>query len=45
MKTDVMVDIETLGNQSYAAILSIGAIQFNIKTGEIYSTFYDKVLA
>jgi hypothetical protein len=43
MKRDLMVDIETLGNQSNSIILSIGAAEFNIITGEIHSTFYSKI--
>lgn len=29
-----MVDIETMGNQSYSSIISIGAVEFDIDTGE-----------
>lgn len=39
----LMVDIETMGNQSYSAILSIAAVEFNIETGEIGNKFYEKV--
>ena len=31
----MMVDIETLGNQSYALITNIAALRFNIDTGDI----------
>lgn len=31
--TDVMIDIETLGTKSYAAIISIAALEFDISTG------------
>ena len=40
---DVMVDIETLGTDSDAAIVSIGAVLFNTKG--IKQTFYRKVCA
>lgn len=43
MTLDVMVDIETLGSQSYSTILSIGAVRFNINTGDIYDPFYKKI--
>jgi hypothetical protein len=33
--TDVMVDLETLGTIASAVILSIGAVKFNLETGEI----------
>lgn len=36
----LMVDIETLGTDSYAAILSIAAVEFNIMTGETGDHFY-----
>lgn len=32
---DVMIDMETLGNTADAVILSIGAVKFNLETGEI----------
>lgn len=38
--TDVMLDLETLGNKSNSALLSIGAVEFNIETGEIGRKFY-----
>ena len=41
--TDVMLDLETLGNKSNAAILSIGAIEFNMETGEMGESFYTTV--
>ncbi|WP_293913146.1 MULTISPECIES: 3'-5' exonuclease [unclassified Sphingobacterium] len=37
---NVMIDIETLGTKPYSVILSIGAIEFDINTGEIKDTFY-----
>jgi len=39
----LMVDIETMGNQSYSAIVSIGALQFDIDTGETGEAFHLKV--
>lgn len=32
---DVMLDLETLGTRADAVILSIGAVKFNLRTGEI----------
>ena len=40
---DIMVDIETMGTGSDAPILSIGAIRFNRKTGELGQKFYRRV--
>lgn len=37
---DVMIDLETLGNKSKSALLSIGAVEFNIETGETGREFY-----
>lgn len=39
LKTDIMVDIETLHNSVNSAITQIGAVHFNIATGEVYDTF------
>jgi hypothetical protein len=36
----LMVDIETMGNLSYSAIVSIGAVEFDIETGETGKEFY-----
>lgn len=36
----VMVDIESMGNTSESAIISIGAVKFDIKTGETGEEFY-----
>ena len=41
--TDVMLDLETMGNKSNAAIVSIGAVEFNLETGEIGDEFYDVI--
>ncbi|MDA3780490.1 MAG: 3'-5' exoribonuclease [Bacteroidales bacterium] len=38
--TDVMLDLETLSNKSNSALLSIGAVEFNIETGETGREFY-----
>lgn len=37
--TDISIDLETLGNTFDAAILSVGACQFNRHTGEIGVTY------
>lgn len=36
----VMIDLETMGNDSYSSIVSIGAVNFDIKTGETGKEFY-----
>ena len=36
----LMVDIETMGNVSYSSIISIGAVEFDIKTGRTGKEFY-----
>jgi hypothetical protein len=41
--TDVMLDLETMGNRSNTAIVSIGAVEFNIVTGETGREFYKVV--
>jgi len=41
--TDVMLDLETMGNKSNAAIVSIGAVEFNLETGETGREFYKVV--
>lgn len=38
--TDVMLDLETMGNKSNSSIVSIGAVEFNIETGETGREFY-----
>jgi len=38
--TDVMIDLETLGNKSNSALLSIGAVEFNIEKGKTGREFY-----
>jgi len=36
----VMLDLETMGNKSNSVIVSIGAVEFNIETGETGREFY-----
>jgi len=38
--TDVMLDLETMGNKSNTALVSIGAVEFNLETGETGREFY-----
>lgn len=38
-----MLDIETMGNESYSSIISIGAVEFDIKTGNTGREFYANV--
>lgn len=40
---DVMLDIETLGQGSFAAIISIGAVRFDVANGAIGDKFYSRV--
>src|SRR5688572_29191140 len=40
---DIMIDIETLSNRSYAVICSIGAVEFDLATGETGREFYQRV--
>lgn len=40
---DVMVDLETLGNTAGCVILSIGAVGFDPKTGQLGETFYEVI--
>lgn len=35
-----MLDIETMGNESYSSIISIGAVEFDIKTGDTGNEFH-----
>lgn len=39
----LMLDLETMGNKSNAAIVSIGAIEFDINSGEIGRQFYERI--
>jgi len=43
MKNNVMIDIETLGNVSNSVIVSIGAVKFDIATGETGECLYQTV--
>jgi len=38
-----MVDLETMGNHSNSCIISIGALEFNLDTGETGREFYQNV--
>lgn len=40
---DVMIDIETLSLSKNAAILSIGAVKFNVEEGRLMEEFYQNV--
>ena len=40
---DVMLDIETLSTQKDAAIASIGAVQFDLRTGDLGVEFYQVI--
>jgi hypothetical protein len=35
-----MLDLETMGNESFSSIISIGAVEFNIETGKTGEEFY-----
>lgn len=39
----LMLDIETMGNESFSSITSIGALEFDINTGETGSEFHTYV--
>lgn len=39
----LMLDIETMGNKSYASIVSIAAVEFDIENGLIGRSFYEKI--
>lgn len=41
--TNVMLDLETMGKGPAAAIVAIGAVVFDITTGEFGSTYYNRV--
>ena len=43
MNNNVMIDIETMGHTPNSAIVSIGAVRFNIETGETVNSFYTKI--
>lgn len=39
----LMLDIETMGNESFSSIVSIGAVEFDINTGKTGKEFYTNV--
>lgn len=39
----IMLDIETMGSQSNSAIVSIGAVKFDLRTGNMGESFYELV--
>lgn len=39
----LMLDIETMGNESYSAITAVAAVEFNIETGELGESFHEKI--
>ena len=43
MKTQIMLDLETMGNGSNAAIVAIGAVQFDPTTGELGADFEEVI--
>ena len=38
-----MLDIETMGTDSFSAVVSIAAVQFDLKTGKIGEKFYENI--
>lgn len=40
---NIMIDIETLGTESFSLILSLAAVEFDIETGKIGREFYKKI--
>jgi hypothetical protein len=39
----LMLDLETMGNRAGCAIVSIGAVEFNLETGKLGREFYERV--
>lgn len=39
----LMLDLETMGKRAGCAIVSIGAVEFNLETGEFGKEFYERV--
>lgn len=39
----LMLDLETMGSTSHSSIISIGAVEFDIETGETGREFYERV--
>jgi DNA polymerase III epsilon subunit-like protein len=40
---NLMLDLETMGNAQNSAIVSIGAVEFDLNTGETGEEFYERV--
>lgn len=40
---NVMIDLETMGNKSNAPIIAIGAVFFDMRTGEMGKEFYSEI--
>lgn len=40
---DIMIDLETMGTSPSAAIVAVGAVGFDLKTGELGAVFYHVV--
>jgi hypothetical protein len=38
--TEIMIDLETLGNRNNAAVVSIGAVRFNIEDSDTWESMY-----
>ena len=43
MKNHLMLDLETMGNKSFSSFVSIGAVFFDMATGETGAEFHIKV--
>jgi hypothetical protein len=43
MYNHIMLDIETMGNESFSSIISIGALEFDINTGKTGKEFYANI--
>ncbi len=41
--SNIMIDIETLGKKRGCPVLSIAAVQFDLKTGNVGETFYERM--
>jgi hypothetical protein len=41
--TNIMIDIETLGKKRGCPVLSIAAVQFDLLTGNVGNTFYERM--
>lgn len=40
---NIMIDIETMGTSSSAAILSVAAVKFDLKTGDTFESLYENI--